>query len=275
MLEEKDRLDEAVAASGADIIIHLAAQAGVRYSLENPDAYIGANLIGTFNLLEAARRHRPAHLLIASTSSVYGGNPKTPFAEADRTDFPISLYASTKKSTEAMSHSYAHLFAFPTTAMRFFTVYGPWGRPDMALFRFVAAIREGTPISAYGDGSMTRDFTYVDDIVEAVVRLVAVLPQSGQPVIAEGVVDSLSPVAPWRAVNIGSGRPVRLTRFIEMIAQALGLKAENSRMPVQPGDVFDTFADAALLRALTGFTPATPLKTGIENFVRWYAEYTD
>lgn len=274
MLEQKGRLEDAIAGYAPDVIVHLAAQAGVRYSLENPGAYISANLIGTFNLLEAARLYRPRHLMIASTSSVYGGNQKVPFAEADRTDFPVSLYASTKKSVEAISHSYSHLFDIPTTVMRFFTVYGPWGRPDMALFRFVSAIEEGKPIAAYGQGVMRRDFTYIDDLIEGVTRLAKIVPERGNPLLADGITDSLSPVAPWRVVNIGSGHPIALTEFISVIEETLGKTATNILMPMQAGDVADTFADPSLLKALTGYAPATPLADGVRNFVDWFDGYT-
>jgi len=274
MLEQKGRLEDAIALYAPDVIVHLAAQAGVRYSLENPGAYISANLIGTFNLLEAARLYRPRHLMIASTSSVYGGNQKVPFAEADRTDFPVSLYASTKKSVEAISHSYAHLFDIPTTVMRFFTVYGPWGRPDMALFRFVSAIEEGKPIAAYGQGAMRRDFTYIDDLIEAVARLTSVVPERGKPLLTSGITDSLSPVAPWRVVNIGSGHPIALTDFIAVIEKTLRKTATNILMPMQAGDVADTFADPSLLEALTGYAPATELADGVRNFVDWFDDYT-
>jgi len=273
MLEQKGRLEDAIALFAPHVIVHLAAQAGVRYSLENPGAYISANLIGTFNLLEAARLYRPRHLMIASTSSVYGGNQKVPFAEADRTDFPVSLYASTKKSVEAISHSYSHLFEIPTTAMRFFTVYGPWGRPDMALFRFVSAIEEGKPIAAYGQGKMRRDFTYIDDLIEAVTRLANIVPERGKALAAQGITDSLSPVAPWRAVNIGSGHPIALTDFIAVIEATLGKTATNILMPMQAGDVADTFADPSLLKALTGYTPGTALADGVRAFVEWFDDY--
>lgn len=273
LLEDRPRLHDAVGAQRPEVIVHLAAQAGVRYSIENPNSYVSANLVGTFNLLEAARAVQPAHLMIASTSSVYGGNIKTPFSEADRTDFPISLYAATKKSVEAISHSYAHLFGIPTTVMRFFTVYGPWGRPDMALFRFASAIRQGTPISVYGEGDTTRDFTYVGDLIEAVARLIDIVPQAGKPIRNDAALDSLSPVAPWRVVNIGSGRPIALNDFIEAIEAAFGARATRITMPAQAGDVRDTIADPTLLRALTGFVPETPIATGVSRFVDWFRDY--
>ena len=273
LLEDTPRLHDAIAAQRPEVMVHLAAQAGVRYSIENPTSYVSANLVGTFNVLEAARAVQPKHLLIASTSSVYGANAKTPFSETDRTDFPISLYAATKKSVEAISHSYAHLFTIPTTVMRFFTVYGPWGRPDMALFRFATAIRNGLPISVYGQGNATRDFTYVDDLLEAVVRLVDTTPEAGNPLLADGVVDSLSPVAPWRVVNIGSGHPVALNDFIAAIETKLGMRATRDTLPMQAGDVRDTIADPSLLRALTGFVPQTSIATGVGRFIDWYRSY--
>lgn len=270
MLQDREALDEAIAGFAPDAIVHLAAQAGVRYSLERPDAYVGANLVGTFNLLEAVRAHPVRHLLMASTSSVYGGNENMPFGETDRTDFPVSLYAATKKAGEAMSHSYAHLWKIPTTCFRFFTVYGPWGRPDMAPYKFVDAITHGRPIEIYGHGRMQRDFTYVGDLVDALARLIAIAPEAGHPVTAEGVSDSLSPVAPWRTVNIGGGRPVELMDFIAAIETALGRKAEKIMLDMQKGDVSATFADPALLDALIGDRPATPLAEGIAAFVDWY-----
>ncbi|KKB11057.1 UDP-glucuronate 5-epimerase [Devosia geojensis] len=274
MLEDRDALEAAVAGFAPEVIVHLAAQAGVRYSIEHPESYIGANLIGTFNLLETARAHPPGHLLIASTSSVYGGNEKMPFVEADRTDFPASLYAATKKAGEAMSHSYAHLFHLPVTCFRFFTVYGPWGRPDMALFKFVSAIENDEPIEVYGEGRMQRDFTYVDDLVEGVVRLMAAIPETGHPVMAEGVTDSLSPIAPWRCVNVGGGQPAGLMDFIATIETCLGRVAKKTMLSMQPGDVTETFADPALLEALTGYRPQTGIEEGVRAFVDWYrADY--
>jgi UDP-glucuronate 4-epimerase len=270
MLEDRPALEAAVAGFTPDIIVHLAAQAGVRYSLTNPEAYVDANLVGTFNLLEAARQARPQHLLIASTSSVYGGNTKMPFEESDRTDFPVSLYAATKKAGEAMSHSYAHLHKIPTTCFRFFTVYGAWGRPDMALFKFVSAIENGEPIEVYGEGRMRRDLTDVADLVEGISRLMSAIPEEGRPVEAEGVTDSLSPVAPWRTVNIAGGQRVELMAFIEAIERALGRKAEKLMRPMQQGDVVATYADPRLLKALTGFVPNTDVDTVATRFVTWY-----
>lgn len=273
MLEDKPAFDEAITSFAPDVVVHLAAQAGVRYSIEHPDTYISANLVGTFNVLEAVRALKPKHFLMASTSSVYGGNETMPFFEAERTDFPMSLYAATKKATEAMSHSYAHLFKLPTTCFRFFTVYGPWGRPDMALFKFVSAIEKGEPIDVYGQGEMKRDFTYVDDLIEGIVRLIAAVPEEGNPVVADGVTDSLSPIAPWRVVNIGGGTPVGLMDFIETIEKKLGQPANKNMLPMQQGDVAETYADPGLLRTLTGFVPQTSVQTGVGNFVDWYKEH--
>jgi UDP-glucuronate 4-epimerase len=273
MLEDEARLAAVYAAAKPDIVVHLAAQAGVRYSLENPRAYVDSNIAGTFNLLQLMRGMPPQHFLYASTSSIYGANEKMPFQETDRADFPITLYAATKKAGELMAHSYAHLFDIPTTALRFFTVYGPWGRPDMALFKFTDAILHGRPIEIYGEGKMSRDFTYIDDLVEAMVRLAAVVPsrdarqQSDAP-------DSLSPAAPFRVVNIGRGKPVQLLDFIAALEQKLGKPAKRKLLPMQPGDVTDTFASSDLLEKLTGYRPSTPVDEGIGAFVDWYRAYT-
>jgi UDP-glucuronate 4-epimerase len=274
MLEDRMALDNAMCDFNPDIVIHLAAQAGVRYSIDHPETYISANLVGTFNLLESVRQLKPKHFLMASTSSVYGGNDAMPFRESERTDFPVSLYAATKKAGEAMSHSYAHLFNVPTTCFRFFTVYGPWGRPDMALFKFVSAIQAGKPIEIYGMGEMKRDFTYIDDLVEGIVRLVDVVPTPAHPVHAEGVVDSLSTVAPWRSVNIAGANPIGLLPFVEVIEQKLGIKAEKILLPMQQGDVKETYADAGLLKALTGFRPNIGIEEGVSAFVDWYQGYS-
>jgi UDP-glucuronate 4-epimerase len=269
MLEDKTALQRAIDGFEPEIVVHFAAQAGVRYSAEHPGAYASSNVVGTLNLLEALRRRPPQHLLFASTSSVYGGNPAYQFRESDRTDFPVSLYAATKKAGEAMTHAYAGLYAIPTTCFRFFTVYGPWGRPDMALFKFVRAIHAGEPIEVYGEGRMRRDFTYVDDLVEAIVRLMSVIPGQTQAA-SPASNDSLSPAAPWRVVNIAGGKPVALLEFIEIIEQHMGSKAEKIMLPMQPGDVESTFADPALLKALTGYVPATPLHVGVGQFIDWY-----
>lgn len=270
MLEDKASLEDAADAFSPDVVIHLAAQAGVRYSLEAPGAYISANVVGTFNVLELAKKLSPKHLLIASTSSVYGGNESMPFGEADRTDFPVSLYAATKKACEAMSHSYAHLFKIPTTCFRFFTVYGPWGRPDMALYKFVEAIESGKPIDVYGMGRMRRDSTYVGDLVEGIVRLVNAVPVEGEKVSTS---DSISPVAPWRVVNIAGGRPTELLDFIAAIENAVDKSANKNLLPMQQGDVVATSADPSLLEELTGFVPNTSIDESVRLFVDWYRNY--
>ncbi|KKB09268.1 NAD-dependent epimerase/dehydratase family protein [Devosia chinhatensis] len=274
MLEDRAALERVVFGFEPDVIVHLAAQAGVRYSLENPASYISTNVVGTFNLLEVCRALKPSHVLLASTSSVYGANESLPFAETDRTDFPVSIYAATKKAGEALSHSYSHLFDIPTTNFRFFTVFGPWGRPDMALFKFVSSMRRGEAIEVYGEGRMKRDFTYIDDLVTSIVALMGAVPQRGHPVAVPGVVDSLSPVAPWRVVNIAGGGSVGLLDFIEAIEAATGLTARKTMLPIQPGEMVDTFADARLLEALTGFLPRTPVAEGVRRFVDWHDEWT-
>jgi len=251
------------------MIVHLAAQAGVRYSLENPRSYVDTNVVGTFNVMEAARRGGVGHLMIASTSSIYGANETMPFAETDRADTPLTIYAATKKATELMSHSYAHLWKIPTTVFRFFTVYGTYGRPDMALFKFVRAIEADEPIDVYNNGDMQRDFTYVDDLVKAIALLSHKAPVEGRPVAG----DSLSPVAPWRVVNIGGGAPVRLLDFIAEIEACLGRKAKRNYLPMQPGDVPATWADADLLQTLTGYRPDTPVSAGVRAFCAWYRDY--
>jgi UDP-glucuronate 4-epimerase len=266
-------LEAAIGDFAPEIVVHLAAQAGVRYSLEQPRTYVDTNIGGTFNLLEILRKAPPRHLLFASTSSVYGANPDMPFAEADRTDLPMSLYAATKKAGEAMSHSYAHLFGVPTTCFRFFTVYGPWGRPDMALFKFAAAMLAGEAIEVYGEGKMGRDFTYVDDLVEAIMRLIPVVPDPKKPVSEQGVTDSLSPVAPWRVVNIAGGAPQGLMDYIAALEKALGVTSEKRMLPMQPGDVAQTHADPGLLRALTGYVPDTPIETGVAAFADWFRDW--
>ena len=270
MLEDRDALLVAAQHAEPDAIIHLAAQAGVRYSLENPKAYVDSNLIGSWNVLEVAKQVRPAHLLLASSSSVYGANEKIPFAEDDRADEPMTLYAATKKSMELMAHSYAHLYRIPTTAFRFFTVYGPWGRPDMALFKFVEAIINDREIEIYGEGKMSRDFTYVDDLVEGIVRLVAIAPDEENRVVRDGVADTLSRQAPFRVVNIGDGHPVELIRFVETIESAIGKPAIRKLLPMQQGDVPRTYASSALLEALTGFNPVVGINAGVKEFVDWY-----
>ncbi len=252
-----------------DVIVHLAAQAGVRHSIDAPRSYVDANLIGTFEVLEAARAVPPQHMLLASTSSAYGANTEMPYAEVHKADHQMSFYAATKKATEAMAHSYAHLYHLPTSMFRFFTVYGPWGRPDMALFKFTRAILNGEPIDVYNHGDMRRDFTYIDDLVEGIVRLIDAVP--GRQ--AAGSFDSLSPVAPWRVVNIGNGAPVQLMDFVAAIEAATGRVAQKNMLPMQPGDVPATWADATLIEALTGALPRTDIGVGVQRFVDWYRDY--
>ena len=273
MLENHALLDETIDTFAPDVIIHLAAQAGVRYSLENPRAYVDSNVIGTFNVMEAARRLGVQHLLMASTSSIYGANEKMPFAETDKADGQLTIYAATKKATESMSHAYAHLWNLPTTMFRFFTVYGTWGRPDLAYFKFVDAILNDRPIDIYNHGDMWRDFTSVDDLVRGIRLLIDVPPVRPLPgeAIPEG--DSLSPNAPWRVVNIGNSDKVRLLDFVDVIEDVLGRRAIRNYMPMQMGDVPATWADAGLLQRLTGYRPQTNLRDGMVKFVAWYREY--
>jgi UDP-glucuronate 4-epimerase len=267
-LEDEGVLAALCATERPDVIVHLAAQAGVRHSIDAPRSYVDSNIIGTFNLLEAVRATPCAHLLIASTSSVYGANIAMPYAETDKADTQMSFYAATKKATEAMAHSYAHLYGMPITLFRFFTVYGPWGRPDMALFRFTKAILNDDPIDVYNHGQMQRDFTYIDDLVQGIRLLIDAAP-GNDPVPG----DSLSPVAPCRVVNIGNAAPVQLMDYIAAIEVATGGKATLNMMDMQPGDVPATWADTTLLRALTGFAPQTSVQGGVQAFVDWYRDY--
>lgn len=255
-----------------DRVIHLAAQAGVRYSLENPFAYADSNLIGYLNILEGCRHNKVEHLLYASSSSVYGLNRKMPFSTDDSVDHPVSLYAATKKANELMAHTYSHLYGIPTTGLRFFTVYGPWGRPDMALFKFTKAILEGKSIDVYNYGKMKRDFTYIDDIVEAIVRIQDLIPKRDP----EWTVEEGSPAtssAPYQVYNIGNSSPVELMDYITALEDALGMVAEKNMMPIQPGDVLETSADTKPLYDLVGFKPQTSVKDGVKNFVDWYKAY--
>ena len=272
-IEEPGLLMGLMAEERPDIVVHLAAQAGVRYSIDQPRAYLEANLIGAFELLEAARAYPPQHMLMASTSSVYGANTEMPYAETAKADSQMSFYAATKKANEAMAHSYAHLYGLPITMFRFFTVYGPWGRPDMALFKFTKAILEGAPIDVFNHGDMQRDFTYVEDLVHGIRLLIDAAPE--RPAAPEDIVpgDSLSPVAPWRVVNIGNSEPVQLMDFIRAIEQATGREAALNMMPMQAGDVPATWADGALLQALTGYSPRTAVPEGVAQFVAWYRDY--
>lgn len=275
MLEDLELLDRVADESLPDVIVHLAGQAGVRYSLENPRSYINSNIVGTFNVMEAARRLQVRHLLMASTSSVYGLNTEMPYRETDKADTQLTIYAATKKANESMGHSYAHLWNLPTTMFRFFTVYGPWGRPDMALFKFVDAILEGRPIDIYNHGEMYRDFTYVEDLVKGIRLLIDAVPVRLETPEEINEDDSLSPVAPYRVVNIGNAEKVKLLDFIDAIENALGVDAVRNYMEMQKGDVPATWADASLLRTLTGYAPRTDIKEGVARFVTWYREYYD
>lgn len=257
-----------------DVVIHLAAQAGVRYSIENPRAYLESNINGTFELLEAARAYPPEHMLLASTSSAYGASEDMPYRETTKADHQMSFYAATKKSTENMAHSYAHLFNLPITMFRFFTVYGPWGRPDMAPFKFTKAILNGEPIDIYNYGLMSRDFTYIDDLVSGMRLLIDAIPSIKETINSHhDVIDSTSSVAPFRVINLGNSKPTQLLEFVEAFEKSLGVKASRNLMEMQAGDVQATWADTSLLEGLTGFRPATDIHTGVENFVRWYRDY--
>lgn len=273
MLEDEARLRTVASDFRPEVIIHLAAQAGVRYSLEEPRAYIESNVGGTFNIIEVAKQLQIQHLLIASTSSVYGGNDEMPFRETDKSDTQLTIYAATKKATESMAHSYSHLFAIPTTMLRFFTVYGPWGRPDLALFKFVDAILDDRPIDIYNNGDMQRDFTYVTDLVRAIRLLIPAVPSAPESRSEVLEHDSLSPVAPFRVVNIGNSQPVRLLDFVDIIEEQLSKKAIRKYMPMQPGDVPATWANAELLRNLTGYQPKTDIRDGVAAFVDWFRDY--
>ncbi len=273
MLEDHEKLMQVAEEFQPEVIVHLAAQAGVRYSLENPRSYIDANIVGTFNVMEVARHHKVEHLLMASTSSVYGANEDMPFTEVEKADHQLTIYAATKKANEAMGHSYAHLWDLPTTMFRFFTVYGPWGRPDLALYKFVDAILDGRPIDIYNHGDMYRDFTNVEDLVRGIRLLIDAAPI--RPASADEIEDgdSLSPVAPYRVVNIGNGDKVRLMDFIEAIEDSIGQKAIRNYMPMQMGDVPATWADNGLLQRLTGYRPQTDFKDGVAEFVKWFRDY--
>lgn len=266
-LEDHDAVSGIVADGGFDSVIHLAAQAGVRYSLENPRAYVDANLVGFTNILEACRHNSIGHLSYASSSSVYGANRTKPFRVSDRVDHPVSLYAATKKANELMAHTYSHLYGLPTTGLRFFTVYGPWGRPDMALWLFTEAILNGKPIKVFNHGRMRRDFTYIDDIVEGVIRVNDNVPQATEST------DDSATSAPYKVYNIGNNQPVELMTMITTLEQCLGTEAVKEMMPMQPGDVPETFADIDALQKDVGFRPDTPISEGIRKFVDWYREY--
>ncbi len=271
-LEDRTALEKAFADFQPDHVVNLAAQAGVRYSIENPHAYVQSNLVGFMNILECCRHGAVRHLVYASSSSVYGGNRKLPFATSDAVDHPVSLYAASKKANELMAHTYSHLYDLPTTGLRFFTVYGPWGRPDMALFIFTRKILAGEPIDVFNYGRHRRDFTYIDDIVEGVVRTI------DRPARPDPDYDPEAPVsnrssAPWRVYNIGNNTPVELDTYIGLIEEAVGRKAEKNLLPMQPGDVPDTWADVSALTRDTGYRPDTPVEVGVKRFVDWYREY--
>lgn len=271
-LSEKAAVSELFAAQKFERVIHLAAQPGVRYSIQNPMAYIDANILGHMNILEGCRHHNVGHLIYSSSSSVYGLNRKQPFSVEDDVDHPVSLYAATKKANELMSHSYSHLYQLPTTGLRFFTVYGPWGRPDMALFKFVKAMLDGKPIDVYNHGNMVRDFTYVGDIAEAVVRLVDVIPAVNNDwTVEEGLKSASS--APYKIYNVGNGQPTRLGDFIQAIETALDIKANKHYMDMQDGDVLSTCADSSELYKTIGFSPDTPVNYGVQQFVDWYMSF--
>lgn len=272
MLEDSDKLNSLSDKFQPDIIVHLAAQAGVRYSLVNPRSYIESNIVGTFNVMEVAKKKKVKHLLMASTSSVYGANINMPFNEIEKADTQLTIYAATKKANESMAHSYAYLWEIPTTMFRFFTVYGPWGRPDMALFKFVSAILNNKPIDIYNNGEMCRDFTYVDDLVQGIMLLIDKQPNTSQK---KNIIDqdSHSSVAPFRIVNIGNSNKVKLLDFIEAIESILKKKSIRNYMPMQMGDVPETWADTSLLKNLTDYSPQTNFKDGIENFIKWYRGY--
>ena len=272
-LQNKDLINEICEKYKPDIFIHLAAQAGVRYSLKNPETYVESNILGTFSLLEIAKTYNPKHLLIASTSSVYGNNKRMPFSENDKSDTPISFYAATKKSIEVIAHSYSHLYQIPTTIFRFFTVYGPWGRPDMALFKFTKNILSEKPIDIYNHGRMSRDFTNIHDLVEAITLLSDIKPLEPFKRKFDIQNDSISDTAPFRIINIGNSKPIELLEFIKELEEALGVVAKKNFLEIQDGDLLETFSDMKLLKSLTGFVPKTTLKNGISEFVRWYKWY--
>ena len=271
-LEDRDGVAALFAEHRPARVVNLAAQAGVRYSIEDPHAYVDSNLVGFLNILEGCRATDVEHLVYASSSSVYGANTKLPFSVADAVDHPVSLYAATKKANELMAHTYSHLFGLPTTGLRFFTVYGPWGRPDMALFLFTKAILAGEPIRIFNHGKMRRDFTYIDDIVEGVIRVLDA-PAKPDPTFDPGDPDPSTSSAPYRVHNIGNDQPTELLRYVEVLEDALGVKAIRQLEDIQPGDVPATWADVDALRDAVGFTPATPIEEGVGRFVAWYREF--
>jgi UDP-glucuronate 4-epimerase len=271
-IEDKTAMDDLFARHRPQRVINLAAQAGVRYSLENPHAYVDANLQGFMNILEGCRHHDVEHLVYASSSSVYGGNTTMPFSESHSVDHPVSLYAATKKANELMAHTYSHLYGLPVSGLRFFTVYGPWGRPDMALFKFAKAMRDGQPIDVYNHGRMVRDFTYIDDIVEGVIRVLDKVA-TPDPAFDPAVPNPGTAAVPYRLFNIGNGQPTPLMDYIAALEKALGVTAKKNMMDMQPGDVPATSADTAALRDWVGFAPDTPVEVGVARFVEWYVQY--
>ncbi len=271
-LADRQAMEDLFANHAFDRVVHLAAQAGVRYSLQNPHTYVDSNLVGFLHILEGCRQQQVQHLLYASSSSVYGANRTIPFSTSQSVDHPLSLYAATKKANELMAHTYSHLYNIPTTGLRFFTVYGPWGRPDMALFSFTKAILEGRPIDVYNHGKMRRDFTYIDDIVRGVLQVLDCAP-TANPSWSDYNPSPSSSHAPYRIYNIGNHQPVELLRFIEVLEESLGLSAIKNLLPLQPGDVLETYADVADLTEAVGFVPQIPIEVGIPLFVRWYRTY--
>lgn len=271
-LADREGIEQLFAKQKFQRVIHLAAQAGVRYSIDNPMAYADSNLVGHLTILEGCRNNKIEHLVYASSSSVYGLNNKVPFATSDSVEHPISLYAATKKSNELMSHTYSHLYGVPTTGLRFFTVYGPWGRPDMALFKFTKAIINGDSIDVYNNGDMRRDFTYIDDIVEGILRVQNIIPQGNKDWQVE-TGSAAQSTAPYQLYNIGNGNPIKLTEFIESLEDSIGIKAEKNLMPMQPGDVYQTYADVDELFSATGYKPAMSVSKGVDNFVNWYRDF--
>jgi UDP-glucuronate 4-epimerase len=271
-IADRTAMDKLFADERFDKVIHLAAQAGVRYSIQNPHAYVDSNLVGFVNILEGCRHYKVMHLVYASSSSVYGGNTKMPFSEHDSVDHPVSLYAATKKANELMAHTYSHLYGLPTTGLRFFTVYGPWGRPDMSPFLFAGAILNNRPIDVFNHGNMQRDFTYIDDIVEGVIRSMDRTAEANPAYVPDDA-DPATSTAPYRVFNIGNNQPVQLLDFIGAIEFAIGKKAEKRLLPMQDGDVQATYADTALLNDWVGFAPSTPIQDGIDRFVAWYRDY--
>ena len=271
-IESIDLLNDLFSDKRPSLVIHLAAQAGVRFSLNNPESYLESNLKGSFAVLEAARNYKPKHLMIASSSSVYGANPTLPLKENDKTDNQISFYAATKKAIENMAHSYSHIHDIPITIMRLFSVYGPWNRPDMALFKFTESILKGKPIDVYNHGNMQRDFIYIEDLIEAIYILTSCIPSIQRDGLVNSF-DSISPVAPFRIVNIGNSKAIKICDYIKEIEKSLKMKAKKNLIPIQDGDVENTCADIKLLENLTGYRPSTPISVGISKFIRWYKNY--